>query len=154
MLFSSYHFFVFLWTTIVVLALAGRIGQRAFLLTMIVCSLVFYGWLRADYTLILVGSAGVNFAIATRLEKNRSKALFGCGVAFNLLLLGVFKYADFAVANANSLFHAGWTLPHIVLPLALSFITFEQISFPMCGPRKSLEAIFSGTSRSSHFSPS
>lgn len=129
MLFSSYHFFVFLWTTIVVLALAGRIGQRAFLLTMIVCSLVFYGWLRADYTLILVGSAGVNFAIATRLEQNRSTALFGCGVAFNLLLLGVFKYADFAVANGNNLFHAGWTLPNIVLPLALSFITFEQISF-------------------------
>ncbi len=43
--------------------------------------------------------------------------------------MGVFKYADFAVANGNSLFHAGWTLPHIVLPLALSFITFEQISF-------------------------
>jgi alginate O-acetyltransferase complex protein AlgI len=129
MLFSSYQFFVFLLTTIVVLALAGRLGQRVFLLTMIVCSLVFYGWLRADYTLILFGSAGVNFAIAARLEQNRSKALFGCGVAFNLLLLGVFKYADFAVTNGNSLFQADWTLPHIVLPLALSFITFEQISF-------------------------
>jgi hypothetical protein len=43
--------------------------------------------------------------------------------------LGVFKYADFAVANVNTLFHSGWTLPHIALPLALSFITFEQISF-------------------------
>ena len=71
---------------------------------MIVCSLVFYGWLRADYTLILIGSAGVNFAIATRLEQNRSKTLFGCGIVFNLLLLGVFKYADFAVANGNILF--------------------------------------------------
>ncbi len=129
MLFSSYPFFVFLCTTIVVLAVAGRIGQRAFLLMMIVCSLVFYGWLRADYTLILVGSAGVNFAIATRLEQDRSTALFRCGVAFNLLLLGVFKYADFAVANGNSLFHLDWTLPNIALPLALSFITFEQISF-------------------------
>ena len=129
MLFSSYQFFVFLLTTIAVLALAGRLGQRVFLLTMIVCSLVFYGWLRADYTLILFGSAGVNFAIAARLEQNRSKALFGCGVAFNLLLLGVFKYADFAVTNGNSLFQADWTLPRIVLPLALSFITFEQISF-------------------------
>ena len=129
MLFSSYQFFVFLSTTIVVLALAGRLSQRFFLLTMIVCSLVFYGWLRADYTLILVGSAGVNFAIATRLEQSRSKTLFGCGIAFNLLLLGVFKYADFAVANGNILFGADWVLPHIVLPLALSFITFEQISF-------------------------
>jgi D-alanyl-lipoteichoic acid acyltransferase DltB (MBOAT superfamily) len=129
MLFSSYPFFVFLCTALVVLAVAGRIGQRAFLLMMIVCSLVFYGWLRADYTLILVGSAGVNFAIATRLEQDRSAALFRCGVAFNLLLLGVFKYADFAVTNGNSLFHLDWTLPNIALPLALSFITFEQISF-------------------------
>jgi alginate O-acetyltransferase complex protein AlgI len=129
MLFSSYQFLIFLWTTIVVLVLAGRVGQRTFLLTMIVCSLVFYGWLRADYTLILVGSAGVNFAIATGLEQNRSKVLFGFGLAFNLILLGVFKYADFAVANVNTLFHSGWTLPHIALPLALSFITFEQISF-------------------------
>jgi len=129
MLFSSYQFFAFLSTTIVVLALAGRLSQRFFLLTMIVCSLVFYGWLRADYTLILIGSAGVNFAIATRLEQSRSKALFGCGIAFNLLLLGVFKYADFAVANGNILFGVDWALPHIVLPLALSFITFEQISF-------------------------
>src|SRR4051794_1132247 len=117
MLFSSYPFFVFLCTTIVVLALAGRIGQRAFLLTMTVCSLVFYGWLRVDYTLILVGSACVNFAIATQLEQNRSKTLLRCGIAFNLLLLGVFKYADFAIANVNSLFQLGWTLPHIVLPL-------------------------------------
>lgn len=129
MLFSSYQFLIFLWATIVVLALAGRLGQRTFLLTMIVCSLVFYGWLRADYTLILIGSAGVNFAIATGLEKNRNKVLFGFGLAFNLILLGVFKYADFAVANVNALFHSGWTLPHIALPLALSFITFEQISF-------------------------
>ena len=129
MLFSSYQFLIFLWATIVVLALAGRVGQRTFLFTMIVCSLVFYGWLRADYTLILIGSAGVNFAIATGLENNRNKVLFGFGITFNLILLGVFKYADFAVANVNALFHSGWPLPHIALPLALSFITFEQISF-------------------------
>src|SRR3954469_18965412 len=108
MLFSSYQFFIFLWATIVVLFLAGRAGQRTFLLAMIVCSLVFYGWLRADYTLILIGSAGVNFAIATRLEQSRSKTLFGCGIAFNLLLLGVFKYADFAVANGNILLGVDW----------------------------------------------
>jgi alginate O-acetyltransferase complex protein AlgI len=129
MLFSSYPFLIFLWATILVLALAGRVGQRTFLLTMIVCSLVFYGWLRADYISILIGSAGVNFAIATGLEKYRNKVLFGFGVTFNLMLLGVFKYADFAVANVNALLHLAWPLPHIALPLALSFITFEQISF-------------------------
>src|SRR5262245_21169855 len=124
MLFSSYQFLVFLCSTIVVLALVGRVGQRNFLLTLIVCSLLFYGWFRGYYILILVGSATVNFAIASRLQQNKCNALFGLGVAFNLILLGIFKYADFAVANGNILFHSDWTLPHITLPLALSFITF------------------------------
>src|SRR2546423_14467884 len=129
MLFSSFQFLVFLCSTIVVLALIGRVGQGSFLLTLIVCSLLFYGWFRTDYILILVGSAIVNFAIATRLEQSKSNSLFGLGVAFNLILLGIFKYADFAAANGNILFHSDWPLPHTTLPLALSFITSAQISF-------------------------
>ena len=129
MLFSSYAFLVFLPAAVASLALASRLGHRAFLLTMTLVSLVFYGWLRADYTLILMGSAGVNFTIATLLERTRNNALFVAGIAFNILLLGAFKYADFALGNVNVLFHADWQLLHIALPLALSFITFEQISF-------------------------
>ena len=129
MLFSSYQFLAFLCATVVVLALAGRAGRRTFLLTLVICSLIFYGWFRVDYILILFGSACVNYIIAARLEYNGSKALFRLGVAFNLILLGVFKYGDFAVENGNVLFNSAWTLPHIALPLALSFITFEQISF-------------------------
>lgn len=129
MLFSSYQFLAFLPVAIFALAVAGRIGQRALLATMIIVSLIFYGWLRVDYTLILIVSTAVNFAIATRLEHYPSKLLFKCGIAFNIILLAIFKYADFIVANSNAFFHTGWALPNIVLPLALSFITFEQISF-------------------------
>ena len=50
------------------------------------------------------------------------------GVSFNLLLLGGFKYTDFIFSNLNSL-GASLPLPHILLPLALSFVTFQQIAF-------------------------
>ncbi|WP_346217456.1 MBOAT family O-acyltransferase [Helicobacter cholecystus] len=50
------------------------------------------------------------------------------GIIFNLLLLGGFKYTDFILSNLNSL-GTSFPLPHILLPLALSFITFQQIAF-------------------------
>ena len=58
-----------------------------------------------------------------------SGTLLGFGVVANLALLGYFKYADFFVANANGLLGAGWQLPHVILPLGISFFTFTQIAF-------------------------
>jgi alginate O-acetyltransferase complex protein AlgI len=129
MLFSSFSFLLFLPLAIAGLAIARYQSQRALLLAMIVASLVFYGWFRAEYTLILIGSALVNFSFAFALEHWPDKRIFAVGVILNVALLGVFKYLDFIVGNANAVFREHWSLPHIVLPLALSFITFEQISF-------------------------
>ena len=50
-------------------------------------------------------------------------------IALNLEVLGVFKYAYFTVTNLNALFGADFTLGSIILPLGISFFTFEQISF-------------------------
>ena len=57
------------------------------------------------------------------------RAIFAAGVTANLLLLGYFKYTDFLVANINAAFGAGWLLPHVILPLGISFFTFTQIAF-------------------------
>jgi alginate O-acetyltransferase complex protein AlgI len=129
MLFSSFPFLVFLPIALVALALARHQNQRALLLTMIVVSLVFYGWFRVEYTLILIGSALGNYLLALALERFPGKRIFVAGVVLNVFLLIVFKYLDFIVENANTVFGERWPLPLIVLPLALSFITFEQISF-------------------------
>lgn len=56
------------------------------------------------------------------------------GIIFNLSLLGFFKYTDFFLENFNfftQILHLDFTipLPHILLPLALSFVTFQQIAF-------------------------
>lgn len=129
MLFSSYTFFIFLPGTLIAVALASRVSHKAVLVTLIAASFIFYGWLRPSYALILIGSAAVNFRLAMILERNGSRAVFLMGIAFNVLLLAVFKYADFVIGNVNGLFSTDWKLLHIALPLALSFITFEQISF-------------------------
>src|ERR1700731_760821 len=129
MLFSSFSFLLFLPLAIVVLAIARYQSQPALLTAMILVSLVFYGWFRADYVLILIGSALVNYSLAVALDRWPDKRIFAIGVIFNVGLLAVFKYLDFIIGNADALFAARWPLPHIVLPLALSFITFEQISF-------------------------
>lgn len=62
------------------------------------------------------------------------KTFLTLGIIFNLCLLGVFKYTDFFLENFNlftKLFHLDFSipLPHILLPLALSFVTFQQIAF-------------------------
>ena len=65
---------------------------------------------------------------------NHPKALLILGIIFNLCLLGIFKYTDFFLENFNlftKLLALDFAihLPHILLPLALSFVTFQQIAF-------------------------
>ncbi|NPA64988.1 MAG: MBOAT family protein, partial [Epsilonproteobacteria bacterium] len=66
-------------------------------------------------------------------EKKRrrypKKLLLAAGIAFNLALLGYFKYADFFIQNINSLFGLEIPLLHLALPLAISFFTFQQIAY-------------------------
>jgi len=64
----------------------------------------------------------------THPNKNRKLILF-TGVSTNLLLLFYFKYFDFFVENINAVFGSSFALRHILLPLGISFFTFQQISF-------------------------
>ena len=129
MLFSSYTFLLFLPLAIAVLAAATRFGRRTLLVTLLALSLLFYGWFRVDYILILIVSAVVNFYLASLIERTARPSVFWFGVIFNVTLLAVFKYADFLVWNFDIVFSQQLALPNIALPLAISFITFEQISF-------------------------
>src|SRR5262245_19954447 len=120
MLFSSHTFLLFLPLAIAALVVATRLGQRALLITLVALSLVFYGWFRIDYTLIIIVSAAVNFYLAAKLERTGSQRLFCLGIVFNVGLLAVFKYADFLVWNFDAIFGHQYALPNIALPLALS----------------------------------
>src|SRR4030095_5502431 len=76
-------------------------------------------------------SIAFNFGVGRVLHRGSShaKGWLAFGVAANLVLLGVFKYADFAVRTATELTGLPLALPHIVLPLGISFFTFTQIAY-------------------------
>ena len=135
MLFSSYIFvFVFLPVVIAVYytlsLLKDGVYQRIFL---IAASLFFYGYYNVAYLCLILASMGVNYVVARILAQyaeSRYKVVsFIVGVAFNVLLLGYFKYYDFFVHNINVLLGTEYALRHIVLPLGISFFTFQQVSF-------------------------
>lgn len=104
----------------------GRIYGRLFLL---LCSLFFYGYFNPVYLLLLLGSLCFNYCIGSLLWKKQSRLLLFIGITVNIILLGYCKYYDFFVSNINALFNTDFTLKHLLLPLGISFFTFQQISY-------------------------
>lgn len=95
-------------------------------------SLVFYGWWNPGYLFIILSSITVNFVTAhfmRRHQGSRRKSIFITGIVFNIGLLGYYKYADFFIQNFNHLVADDFNLLNIILPLGISFFTFQQIAF-------------------------
>ena len=131
MLFNSYVFiFVFLPLVFFVYFFLNKKRlstlAKAFLVS---ASLFFYAYWSVYYLPILLGSIIFNFFISKFLAKHHSKAILVFGIVCNLALLGYFKYADFLISNLNAIANTNLSLLHIALPLALSFVTFQQIAY-------------------------
>jgi len=99
---------------------------KAFLVS---ASLFFYAYWSVYYLPILLGSIVFNFLVSKFLAKHQSKTILIFGIVCNLALLGYFKYADFLISNLNAIANTNLGLLHIALPLALSFVTFQQIAY-------------------------
>ena len=134
MVFSSSAFLFFFLTVTLALYYAAHKSRVLSNLVLTVMSLLFYAWGESHFVLIMLGSIVLNWLIALGIgalkEKAAArKALLALGVALNVALLAVFKYANFAVRNLNSLF--GLTLPDpgIALPIGISFFTFQAMSY-------------------------
>jgi D-alanyl-lipoteichoic acid acyltransferase DltB (MBOAT superfamily) len=135
MLFNSFPFILaFLPITLAVYFLADRLPDRRWALVwLLVASLFFYGWWSPANLWIIVASICFNYFVAMRAirpaPQPRRKWYLGLGIAANLSLLGYFKYANFLLANYAALSGTAVPLAHIVLPIAISFFTFQQIVF-------------------------
>lgn len=148
MLFSSIFFlFVFLPSVLIIYyyLLKQRKSRNIFLL---IVSLIFYGWGEPKYLLLILLSIGINFAggrIIQFFDKERLKAKITLSIIiiFNLSLLGIFKYTYFIVENLNKLKMVGLSLPEAVLPLGISFFTFQGISYVIDVYRKKAKALSS-----------
>lgn len=131
MVFSSYVF-VFAFLPLTLLLYFGLAKYRQFAAqkwVLIAASLIFYGYFYVGYLPIIAGSIFINYALALWIQRRESALLCAVGVIFNLGLLGYYKYFDFFVENVNALFGTQIPLKHILLPLGISFFTFQQLSF-------------------------
>jgi D-alanyl-lipoteichoic acid acyltransferase DltB (MBOAT superfamily) len=131
MLFSSYTFlFQFLPATVLAFAAARRHSPRAGIMVLAGASLFFYGAWQPVYLLLLIVSIAVNFALGLRMEDPlRRRAIGTFGVALNLAALCYFKYTNFVFDSLNTLTGAPLPFVNIVLPLGISFFTFQQIAY-------------------------
>jgi D-alanyl-lipoteichoic acid acyltransferase DltB (MBOAT superfamily) len=135
MLFNSYSFiFIFLPVTLVGFYLIRPIaGGNMALLYGFVCSVGFYAYWNVNYVPLLLFSVFVNYGIgAVILDRGHAPlgrvALF-VGVAANLAALAYFKYANFLIDQIDWLSDVRLTQARIILPLAISFYTFQQIAY-------------------------
>ena len=136
MLFNSYPFiFFFLPVTLAVfIALRSR-GKAVWTFNWLVAaSLFFYGWGRWSNLWLIGGSLVFNYVVGTQLGrmatgKRKTRGVMALGIAANLGFLGYFKYADFFVNNVNAVFGTHWPMLHVVLPLGISFYTFQAITY-------------------------
>lgn len=97
---------------------------------LLAASWFFYAWWNPNYFPLLLISIVVNFWVAQHLSGgSRAKIWLTSGIAFNLGLLGYFKYVHFVFNNAASLFGQDWQIEANTLPLAISFFTFQQLAY-------------------------
>ncbi|RMH12330.1 MAG: MBOAT family protein [Planctomycetota bacterium] len=137
MLFNTYIFlFAFLPVTLVgYFVLTARDKTRpAAIAWLVIASLFYYGYWEPKYLALIGVSILVNYAFGLVLsDETRSgvqrRSVLVTGTAINLGLLGYFKYAAFTVNSVNAVFGLELPAPHIVLPLAISFFTFQQIAY-------------------------
>lgn len=136
MLFNSYPFiFVFLPLVFVGFFLLARRSHRIAALWLAAASLFFYGWWNPAFVSLLLASILFNYGVGYLIGHARQGGVGGrpglilaWGIGADLLLLGVFKYANFFLETAAGL-GLGSTTLNLVLPLGISFFTFTQIAF-------------------------
>lgn len=147
MLFYEPPFLLFFLTVFAVLLLARGNFARSWVL--LIASLLFYLWGEPLFVPVLLISAGIDYALSLRMSRQSNRSarrwMLATGVAANLAMLIVYKYADFVVENFNLIapvFRAPQLpLLHIALPIGISFVVFEKITY--------LADIFRGRSKPS-----
>jgi len=139
MLFNSYEFiFIFLPITFFIYFYLNHKRLTETSKGFLICSsLFFYSWWNIAYLPIIIASMTFNYAIGRSLHKTAGKkysafskkSILIFGIVLNLALLGYFKYADFFIENINIAFDIRVEPIQLLLPLAISFFTFQQIAY-------------------------
>ena len=142
MQFSTY-IFVLAFLPLVVAGYFGanKISKNMGTLFLIAASCIFFLYSGLTSSILFGTSIAINYLISIVLRKSRShkKIILSIGIILNVLLLLYFKYFNFFVGNINVIFQQDITFKNLILPLGISFYTFQQIAFLVDSYRSNLE---------------
>lgn len=100
---------------------------------LLVASFAFYMWGEPKFIIIMISTILINYFGALLIDKyqKHKKIFLFLTVSLNLSLLIYFKYFNFLIENINNLFRTDYDFLHIVLPLGISFYTFQALSYTL-----------------------
>ncbi|MDU5109154.1 MAG: MBOAT family O-acyltransferase [Clostridium sp.] len=132
MVFSS-TIFIFIFLPFI-LFLYYIVGKKIKNYILLIASLIFYAWGGVAYLKILIASIIINYSFGILVDKYSSREIFKkviltLGIILNLSILFYYKYYDFFIENINVLSGTNISLKHIVLPIGISFFTFQGMSY-------------------------
>jgi alginate O-acetyltransferase complex protein AlgI len=142
MLFSTYQFiFLFLPIALVGHRIVRQLNFKSSIVWLNLCSLAFYGYWKPEYLVLLLATITSNYLISFKLGplKKTSKVWLIFGVSINLSLLAFFKYTNFLLENFQPLVNFQLPVLNVILPLGISFFTFQQISYIVDMHRENLK---------------
>lgn len=111
---------------------------------LLIASLTFYGWGEPKYLGMMLLSIGAGYLFGLCIEKSHDRRVrklwLTLSVGFSLFMLGYFKYADFFIANFNTVTGLSLSLLRLSLPIGISFYTFQLLSYTVDVYRKEAPA--------------
>ena len=149
MLFNSFEFLVFLPIVFLLywFVFCGRRWQN---LLVVVASYVFYGWWNWRFLLLIALTSLCSYVSGLLLvhyegQRRKQQAVSVANIVLNLGILGIFKYFNFFVENLDALFgmigyHFDWVTMNVILPVGISFYTFQALSYTIDVYQKKLPA--------------
>lgn len=131
MQFNSYIFILlFLPVTVFLYFMANYcISINAGNILLILASFIYYMYIGKRCFCILLFSILINYLLSRAIKDKKSNMIFAITIAFNIGILLYFKYCNFFILNVNKIFKHEYSLQNIILPLGISFITFQQIAY-------------------------
>ena len=150
MLFNSFEFLIYLPVVFLLYWFVFR-QRRWQNLLVVIASYVFYGWWDWRFLFLITFTSLCSFGsglLLERLEGRRKwqQAVSALNIVVNLTILGVFKYYNFFVENLDALFttlfnyHLDWMTMKVILPVGISFYTFQALSYSIDVYQKKLPA--------------
>ena len=131
MIFSSLSFLFFFLPLLLVIYYISKDNYKNYIL--LIFSLIFYSWGEPVYILLMILSIIINYIVAILIDKYKDKKIkkfiLIIGILIDIGLLFYFKYSNFFIDILNNIFGLSYKITEIVLPIGISFYTFQEISY-------------------------